>query len=340
MDSNDQQSEKANGAEQPTRDVPPFPRAEPPAPQEGEPTGHNGSDRRRIPTGEHDQQPPPHWTHYALGVSAIVQAICAALILIATVAILCTTEAYTTYTHQQASAEATSANAAIITAHAEATAAAQEKVSADAARSAANTAAAALSSSSAQFAKQLAKLDASIGAARDLASATRTNVRTAVAALGVNETQFRVAQRPWLWPDLEQPLAYDAQSHVLKAVATVKNSGLSPAVKTVIRAEFVFGIRGWQLIDDFFSHATLASMTSGSHQTSVYPPGGSELELVRGSVPQQEANWAMTTDQSVFVVMRIWYSDHFGKWHHSDFCKMWYASVNAWPDCLNHNEAD
>ena len=156
--------------------------------------------------------------------SAVIQAICAAALVILTVQLWLVTRDYKNYTGRQASAEATSASAAERAADAEATSAANET-------QALGDAEAQTRAEATNFNEQLGRLDSSIKAANNLASSAKRSADISKEALIASEAQFRLDARPYVQGTINGE-HWDGNTDWI--VVTVKNYGRTPAYRIVI----------------------------------------------------------------------------------------------------------
>ena len=155
--------------------------------------------------------------------SAVIQAICAAALVILTVQLWLVTRDYKNYTGRQASAEATSASAAERAADAEATSAANET-------QALGDAEAQTRAEATNFNEQLGRLDPALRRQQSCL-VRKAERRHSKEALIASEAQFRLDARPYVQGTINGE-HWDGNTDWI--VVTVKNYGRTPAYRIVI----------------------------------------------------------------------------------------------------------
>ncbi|MGA9018360.1 MAG: hypothetical protein WB438_05445 [Candidatus Cybelea sp.] len=227
--------------------------------------GHNAASTSRE-HGHRGRRNPP-WTDRLQAWSAVVQAVCAAFILVATAfnalatfQIRDITNKYAGYTRRQADAEATSAAAAKISAIAEATEAADETVAANAATAALAGQQSQATTENAHFQQELATLIAGSNAQVQVARGTEANATAANGTLGqarhqlaIGQKNFLTEQRPFIFVNVPG-FTTDNTNYGFDAQLNIANYGRSAAEHIEIARDYSWGPNAARAADDFFTH--------------------------------------------------------------------------------------
>ena len=248
-------------------------------------------------------------------ISAVVQAICAAALVFLTLQLWRVTSNYKDYTGRQASAEETSANAAKRSANAEATSAANETRTLRDEEGHAKDAAT-------NFSQQLQRLDASIRAANDLATAAKRSAQIAKDTLLASESQFIKGQRPYMWVQIKYGPDFSAGR--VRLDVQLVNLGKSPAIGVVWRHHLSVFTDDAVPVGNRIGYAFAAIPSPASGYTSFIPATGQPIEWQTDQTPNvltdAQLNYVKTSAVGWVEAGFVTYRDSSGKRYTTKYC--------------------
>jgi hypothetical protein len=153
------------------------------------------------------------------------------------------------------------------------------------------------------------------------------------------QNDFVTGEQPVIGVTAVGAPSYDAARKWITASVRVKNAGKSAAYSVTMSPQlWLQGNPAMDQIDAFFSQQPLLEPAAGKQFTIVLP-GEGVGELAWHKTSKTDADSAMTTDDHVYLAVRVWYRDQFKRPYSVDYCGAWYPGlIKSWTDCLRHNE--